>query len=427
MAQSRIQGFFKLGLDDRRAAINKALDGQIPDEASTVWQHGGLSDQAADQIVENVLGIYSLPFGVALNATINGQDRLIPMVVEEPSVIAAASNACKMVRQGGGFRAVMHESLMIAQIELRRVPDNAEATASLLAAKASLLDDAQSALAGLVKRGGGPRDLEIRSLAEGHLVIHLLVDCRDAMGANLVNGAAESIGPRCAAIARAELGLRILSNLTDRRMVEVEARVPGHALLAAHHELTESEVLDAIEAASVFAERDPYRAATHNKGLMNGVDSVVIATGNDYRAVEAGAHAYAAKSGRYLPLSTWRRRGSDLVGELKMPLALGIVGGTLRVHPGARLGLALSQASSADDLALLAGCAGLASNLAALRALATEGIQRGHMALHARSVAIAAGAKDDEVALVAASIANAKNVTLLAAQEALLQLRKSQG
>jgi len=427
MTQSRIQGFFKLDLSSRRAAITQALDNQLPDDAYDVWQHGGLSDLAADQIVENVLGIYSLPFGVALNATINGQDRLIPMVVEEPSVVAAASNACKMVRQGGGFLAQMQESLMIAQIELRSVPDNAAAILALLAAKSSLLEDAGAALSGLVRRGGGPRDLEIRELSQGHLVVHLLVDCRDAMGANLVNGAAEAIGPRCAAIARAQLGLRILSNLTDRRMVEIEARVPGHALLTRHQELTESEILDAIEAASVFAERDPYRAATHNKGLMNGVDSVVIATGNDYRAVEAGAHAYAATTGRYLPLATWRRAGSELVGRLKMPLALGIVGGTLRVHPGARLGLALSGAKSADDLALLAGCAGLASNLAALRALATEGIQRGHMALHARSVAIAAGAQDDEVGVVAASIAGAKNVTLSAAQEALLQLRKTQG
>lgn len=423
MANSRLQGFFNLNLAERRALLQDALGDPLPDGASEVWQQGGLTDQAADQIVENVLGIYSLPFGVALNATINGQDRLIPMVVEEPSVIAAASNACKMIRQGGGFVARMPEALMIAQIELRNVSRAAEAIEALSRAKDSLLDDARLALAGLVARGGGPRDLQIRSIAPEHLVLHLLVDCRDAMGANLVNGAAEAIGPRCAQLAGAQLGLRILSNLTDRRLVEVEATVPGRALSSSHHALSEEEVLDAIEAASVFAERDPYRAATHNKGIMNGVDSVVIATGNDYRAVEAGAHAYAAVSGRYGPLATWRRSGDNLLGKLKMPLALGIVGGTLRVHPGARLGLAISQAKSADDLALLAACAGMASNLAAIRALATEGIQRGHMALHARSVAIAAGAQDDEVNPVAARIAAEKNVTLQAAQNALFELR----
>lgn len=425
MANSRIQGFFRLSLAERREIIaNEGLD-RYPADADTLLDGGGLDAKAADQIVENVLGVYSLPFGVALNALVNGEDRLIPMVVEEPSVIAAASNACKMIRAGGGFVAKMNEALMIAQIELRNVKDPDDARAALEQHKKALLKEASLALAGLVRRGGGPRDLEIRSIGSNHLVIHLLVDCKDAMGANLVNGAAEAIGPRCAEIAQAELGLRILSNLTDRRVVEVEVCVPGQALLSSHSELSVDEVLDAIENASIFAERDPYRAATHNKGIMNGVDSVVIATGNDYRAVEAGAHAYAAKTGSYLPLATWRRSGFNLTGQLKMPLALGIVGGTLRVHPGARLGLSLSQAKSADDLALLAACAGLASNLAALRALSTEGIQRGHMALHARSVAIAAGAKDDEVGVVAAAIAAARNVTVTAAEVELKHLRSS--
>lgn len=423
MSHSRIPGFFNLSISERRARIFEQLTELNREEAEQAWQTGGLSPDTADQIVENVLGVYALPCGVALNATINGRDRLLPMVVEEPSVIAAASNACKMIRAGGGFTTAMTDTLMIAQIELRKVPDLVQAEKAIAEAKPSLLAEAADALSGLVRRGGGPRELTPRVIGEGHLVLHLLVDCRDAMGANLVNSAAEAIGPRCAELAGAELGLRILSNLTDRRMVRVEARIPGEALLAKDSPSSADEVVRAIEAASVFAERDPYRAATHNKGIMNGVDSVVIATGNDYRAVEAGAHAYAARSGQYGPLATWRQEGDALKGEMTLPLALGIVGGTLRVHPGARLALALTEVESADDLAQLAACAGLASNLAAIRALATEGIQRGHMSLHARSVAIAAGAQHDEVGRVARTIAEAKTVNLAAAQKALAELR----
>ena len=429
---SRIAGFYKLSLAERRALLLKNLrlalktqdeqdvqDAHDPlNDAEKTWDDGGLSARAADQIVENVLGTYSLPLGVALNAQINGVDRLIPMVVEEPSVIAAASNACKMIRAGGGFIATAEESLMIAQIELRDVPDAEKAKTSLLGRKSDLLQAATGALPGLVKRGGGPRDIEVREIADGHLVVHLLVDCCDAMGANLVNGAAETIGPLCAQIAEAKLGLRILSNLADRRLTHVEASVP-HASLGQNGE----DIAKQIEAASLFAERDPYRAATHNKGIMNGVDSVVLATGNDCRAVEAGAHAYAATSGTYRPLATWKNHADMLTGTLTLPLALGTVGGTLRVHKGARLSLALAQCTRARDLAFLAASAGLASNLAALRALGTEGIQRGHMALHARSVAIAAGAQDTEVEEVAATIARAQNVTLHGAKQALSQLR----
>lgn len=425
MTESRQPGFYKLSIRERRSRILETLKSS-PEEITAANQcldGGGMGALQADQIVENVLGVYSLPFGVALNAQMNGVDRLIPMVVEEPSVIAAASNACKMIRAGGGFQASMDEALMIAQIELRQVSDMDAALAKLEAQKSALLGQAGLALPGLVRRGGGPRDWELRVIGPGHLVVHLLIDCRDAMGANLVNTAAESLGPRLAELIGAELGLRILSNLSDRRVAKVEVRVPGIVLAGDH--LSPYEVLDAIEAASIFAERDAYRAATHNKGIMNGVDSVVIATGNDYRAVEAGAHAFAAKSGTYQPLCTWRRDGDFLVGKLVMPLALGIVGGTLRVHPGARLGLALAQATSADDLALLAACAGVASNLAAIRALATEGIQRGHMSLHARSVAIAAGASGEEVNLVAKTIAEAQDVTVKAAETALAVLRRA--
>lgn len=434
MAHSRIAGFFRLSLQERRERILSTLglpvDRDEPDAVGPegVWDSGGIDCDRADQIVENVLGIYALPFGVALNAVINEKDRLIPFVVEEPSVIAAASNACKMIRAGGGFRAEMTEALMIGQVELRDVGDVELACQSLLQQKPSILEAASDSLSGLVRRGGGPRELEVRQIGPHHLVVHLLIDCCDAMGANLVNTAVEAVGPLIAQVAQADLGLRILSNLADRRMVRVSARVPGRVLLSSNEEAENARrVVQEIEAASLFAERDAYRAATHNKGIMNGVDSVVIATGNDYRAVEAGAHAYAARCGAYRPLATWKSEGETLVGELVMPLALGIVGGTLRVHPGARLGLALSEAKKADDLALLAGCAGLASNLAAIRALATEGIQRGHMSLHARSVAICAGAKAEEVNQVAAAIARQGQVTLERAKQALGNLRAAAG
>jgi hydroxymethylglutaryl-CoA reductase len=297
------------------------------------------------------------------------------------------------------------------------VNDPDAASARIGAEKERLLSIAGQAVPGLVKRGGGPRDIEVRRIGPGHLVVHLLVQCCDAMGANLVNTAAEYLGPELARLCQADLGLCILSNLSDRRMVEVTGTVP------VSDEMTE-EVARAIERASVFAERDPYRAATHNKGIMNGIDSVVLATGNDYRAVEAGAHAYAASAGSYSPLATWRVEKSGLVGKLKIPLAVGTVGGTLRVHPGARAALSIAQVKGADDLACLAACAGLASNLAALRALSTDGIQKGHMALHARAVATAAGALGEEVQTVAEIIAEAKNVTKAAAEGALARLRK---
>lgn len=441
---SRIPGFYKLSLEDRRRAISERTELAL-DELLAVLDSGGLSAATADKVVENVLGTYGLPFGVALNVRINGVDRLVPMVVEEPSVIAAASNAARMIRDGGGFHAEMAEALMIAQVELLEVPDTEAATSAIEEARDAILERATRAVPGLVQHGGGPRDLEIRVLADDHMVVHVLVDCQNAMGANLANSVAEAVGPELASLSGGRLGLRILSNLCDRRKVSVRCRVPAASLAPAATRASSEpapsqtapsgtrpvygrapgdlDVIDAIVAASRFAERDPYRAATHNKGIMNGVDSVVLATGNDYRAVEAGAHAYAARTGRYQPLATWRRDGDDLTGELEMPLALGIVGGTLRVHPTARLALRLARVETADELALIAGSIGLASNLAALRALATEGIQRGHMSLHARSVAIAAGAAGDEVEAVASTIAAAKDITLEAALRTLRALR----
>jgi len=425
MADSRVPGFYKLSVEERRREIAARAEVSFEELVRAVAD-GGIDSGVADKIVENVIGTYALPYGVALNVRINGVDRFVPMVVEEPSVIAAASNAAKMVRSGGGFVAEQDESLMIGQIQLYGVPDCPAATRAVLAARVELMDLAVRAAPGLVPYGGGPRDLEVRDLGDGMLVVHVLVDCRDAMGANMVNTIAEALAPRLAELARGQIGLRILSNLADRRVVKVCARVrcdalPGRGV--ADPERSGMEMADAIVQASRFAEADPYRAATHNKGIMNGVDAVVMATGNDWRAVEAGAHAYAARTGRYAPLAIWRREGTQLVGTLELPLALGTVGGTLRVHPGARLALRLMGATTVRDLAFAAASAGLASNLAALRALATEGIQRGHMTLHARSVAVTVGARDDEVEPVAAGLVAGGVVTVEAAEKLLAQLR----
>jgi hydroxymethylglutaryl-CoA reductase len=419
--ESRISGFYRLPLGSRRRAVSE-VSGVDLAELIEALEGGGLDPSLADKIVENVLGTYGLPFGIALNAQINGRDRLLPMVVEEPSVIAAASNAARIVRAEGGFTAEIAESLMTAQVQLTEVPEPERAAERLRACSHDLLALAARAVPGLLARGGGPRSLEVRDLGEGMLVVHVYLDCRDAMGANLANSVAEAIGEEVARVAGGRLGLRILSNLCDRRLVKVRAWAAARDLRGRGEEAAD-DVVDAIVSASRFAERDPYRAATHNKGIMNGVDSVVVATGNDYRAVEAGAHAYAARSGVYRPLATWRRDGERLYGELEMPLALGIVGGTLRVHPAARVALKLAHVSSADDLAMLAASAGLASNLSALRALATEGIQRGHMSLHARSVATAAGASGDEVNRVASALAASGVYDLAAAQRILRDLR----
>ena len=421
-------------MNDRRREICERAQIRLEDMLTAV-NDGGLDTDTADKVVENVLGTYGLPFGVALNVRVNDRDRLVPMVVEEPSVIAAASNAARMVRAGGGFSAEMVESLMTAQVQLSEVPKPAAAVETLERERDHILSLAASAVPGLVRRGGGPRSLEVRDLGQGNIVLHLFVDCCDAMGANLVNSVAEAVGEHAAGLSGGVLGLRILSNLCDRRRVRATCRVHARELVLSPRsgdsrssrpppaDVDGGDVVDRIVAASRFAELDPYRAATHNKGIMNGIDAVVLATGNDFRAVEAGAHAFAALSGRYAPLSVWRRDGDDLVGELELPLALGIVGGTLRVHPAARLALKILGVESADELSMIAASVGLASNLAALRALATEGIQRGHMSLHARSVAAAAGARGQEVERVAETIALDGNVTLDAARRALEELR----
>ncbi|MBI4511231.1 MAG: hydroxymethylglutaryl-CoA reductase, degradative [Deltaproteobacteria bacterium] len=428
---SRIPGFYRLPVAKRRELLREHAGHDLIDDAAlAALEGGGIDVETADGMIENVVGTYSLPLGIALNFLVNGRDYLVPMVIEEPSVVAAASNAARMVRQGGGFFAEADSPIMVGQVQLLSVADPDGAASRILCAKEELLALAGAATARLCERGGGPKDIVTRVVSNpgdpdgGMLVVHLEIDCRDAMGANLVNTVAEAVADRLADLAGpgTSVGLRILSNLADRRLVRVRARVPKAALVGTSGE-DGARVRDGVVAASRFAELDPYRAATHNKGIMNGIDAVLLATGNDWRSVEAGAHAHAARSGRYAPIATWRAEEDDLVGVLEMPLAVGTVGGAQRVHSGARLSLALLGADSAQELACVVGAAGLSSNLAALRALATEGIQRGHMSLHARSVARAVGARGELLDRVAAEIAALGDVKPERAREILERVR----
>lgn len=420
---SRLPGFYKVTVQERRALVGE-VTGADPGDIERALDAGGLDSETADKFVENVLGTYALPYGVTLNVRVNAHDYVVPMVIEEPSVVAAASNAAKMVRAGGGFFAETDPPLMIAQVQL--VDVRAQHAARCIRERAeAIVELANRSVPGLLARGGGAREIEARVLADDMVVVHIIIDCQDAMGANLVNGAAEAVADEIAAIAGGRVGLRILSNLCDRRCVRVRCRVPADAL--ATDEMSGTQVIDGIVGASRFAELDPYRAATHNKGIMNGVDAVVIATGNDWRAVEAGAHAFASRTGHYRPLAIWRRDGDQLEGRLEMPMALGTVGGTLRVHPAARLSLRVLGTKDAQQLASIAASVGLASNLAAVRALATDGIQRGHMGLHARSVALAAGAAGAQVERVAAMIVEARDITLEGARKALSVLLAETG
>jgi len=425
---SRIPGFYKLDLESRRRRV--AAHGNLRPDELTPLDTGGICVERADGMIENVIGRFALPMGVALNFLVDDTDYLVPMVIEEPSVVAAASNAARMVRAGGGFRTDATAPVMIGQVQLTDIASPDAAAGAVLERKQELLADAAALVPRLVARGGGPKDIEVRVLSRpgqpdgGVIVVHLLIDCCDAMGANLVNTVAEGLAPALAEIAGGRVGLRILSNLCDQRRVRVTCRVPDAALVC-NQQVDGAAVRESIVAASRFAELDPYRAATHNKGLMNGLDAVLLATANDWRGVEAGAHAYAARSGQYKPLAVWRSDGNELVGDLDLPIAVGTVGGALQVHDGARLALALLAADSATALASVAASAGLASNLAALRALATVGIQQGHMSLHARIVAQAAGATGNLIEVVASELSALGDVKPERAREILARLRAS--
>jgi hydroxymethylglutaryl-CoA reductase len=381
---SRLSGFYKLSIDARVQTIAQWAD-LSEDEIVTLRQ--GLSLAQGDKMIENVSALYALPLGIAVNFLVNGRDLLVPMVIEEPSVVAGASFAARLARAGGGFQTASDEAIMIGQMQVLDVPDMDAAHTALLAAKERLLAIANQVDPVIVSRHGSARDLEARMIPDSpvgpQFVVHLLYDCRDAMGANMVNTACEALSPLIEEVTGGRVNLRILSNLADHRLARARCIIPAAALTT--DEFAGSRTVDRIVEAYALAAVDPYRAATHNKGIMNGVDALVLATGNDWRAIEAGAHAYAARDGRYRSLSVWEKDGNgDLIGRLEMPMALGIVGGATRVHPLARLALRILGVKTARELAEVAVALGLAQNLAALRALATEGIQRGHMALHAR-------------------------------------------
>jgi hydroxymethylglutaryl-CoA reductase len=418
---SRIPGFYNLTLEERRAAL-AAMGLLAPEELAALVGESGLAPVQADKMIENVVGVFSLPVGVALNFIVNGRDVLVPMAVEEPSIVAGASFMARLARPAGGFSAHVSAPEMIGQMQLLDAPEPHSARLAILEKKAELLAEAAEIDPVLKKLGGGPRDLEVRLMADSpigpFLVVHLVYDVRDAMGANAVNTACERLAPRIEALTGGRVHLRILSNLADRRIARARCTILLDEL--AFDQYTGEQVRDGVIAAWAFAVTDPYRAATHNKGIMNGIDPIVIATGNDWRAVEAGAHAYAARSGRYTSLTTWGKDAAgNLVGTIELPMAVGIVGGATKVHPAARAALKLMGVQTASELAGIIVSVGLAQNLAALRALATEGIQRGHMSLHARQVAAAAGAVGDEIERLAAQLVTEKVVRVDRAEEIL--------
>ncbi|HVN55268.1 MAG TPA: hydroxymethylglutaryl-CoA reductase, degradative [Anaerolineaceae bacterium] len=411
--------FYNLSIPERQEWL-AARGGLSPEDLAGM--NAGLTLDQADHMIENVAGLYSLPLGIAQNFVINGREVLVPMVIEEPSVVAGASYMARLARAGGGFRAQASAPEMIGQIQVLGLADPAAACERLLERKAELLSEAAGIDPVLQQLGGGPRDLEARVIENSpigsFLVVHLIYDVRDAMGANAVNTAVERLAPRVESLTGGRAHLRILSNLADRRLARAEGTILTDQL--AFEGYSGEDVRDGIIAAWALAAADPYRAATHNKGIMNGVDAVVVASGNDWRAVEAGAHAYAARSGQYTSLSTWGRDADgNLVGTLEMPMAVGTVGGATRVHPGAKAALKIMGVTQASQLAEIIVSVGLAQNLAALRALSTEGIQRGHMSLHARQVAIAAGAEGEMISRLADRLVAERTVRIDRAQEIL--------
>ena len=419
---SRIPGFYNLDISERLDVLSARLTEK---EIALLRSGTGLTPAAAEHMIENVISVHPLPLGLALNFIVNGREILVPMAVEEPSVVAGASFMAKLARLGGGFVAEVDPPLMIGQMQILDIVEWEAARKTLLDHREELLAEVEDLDPLLKQLGGGPRDIEIRTIDESpigpFLVLHLLYDVRDAMGANAVNTAVEYLAPKVESLTGGRVHLRILSNLADHRLARATCSIPITAL--EFGQFSGDDVADGIIAAWAFAQADPYRAATHNKGIMNGIDAVVLATGNDWRAVEAGAHAYAARTGRYASLSTWQiDTQHNLVGKLELPMAVGIVGGATKVHPIAGISLKLMGVSTAAQLAEILVSVGLAQNLAALRALATEGIQRGHMSLHARQVAIAAGAQGEQIDLVAKRLVAAGAVRIDQAQAILAGL-----
>ncbi|MDX1662790.1 MAG: hydroxymethylglutaryl-CoA reductase, degradative [Candidatus Promineifilaceae bacterium] len=419
---SRLPGFYRRSLAERVATVAHWADLNNDEQALLLGQ--GLTADAASHMIENGIGTYALPLGIAVNFLINDRDYLIPMAVEEPSVLAAVSHAAKLVRAGGGFHTEATAPIMIGQIQVLDVPDPEAAIQRLAANKQRLMETADACSQSIVRRGGGSRDIEIRHLPESPvgpmLVVHLLYDTRDAMGANAINTAVETMAPFVEELTGGRVNLRILSNLADHRLGRATCTVPASQLAVEGTDGT--AVARAIEEANAFAVVDPYRAATHNKGIMNGIDAVCIATGNDWRAIEAGAHSYAARDGQYRALTDWHvDEHGDLYGEMELPLAVGTVGGATRVHPTAAVAMKILNVSGAGELAQVMAAVGLAQNLAAIKALATTGIQQGHMRMHARQVAMAAGATGAQVEKISARLIADQNIRVAHARALLTE------
>ncbi len=418
---SKISGFYKLPPQERLNAV-KQYAGLSDEEAATLGNTGALKPEQVDRMVENVIGVMPVPMGVAVNFLVNGKDYLIPMAIEEPSVIAAASNAAKMAREKGGFTTSSTGPVMRGLIQVTGIKDPYSARFSVLSAKNSIMEMANAVDPILVKFGGGCKDVEayVKDTPHGPiLVVHLIVDCRDAMGANAVNTMAETVGPYLEKLTGGRVYLRIISNLADKRLMRARA-------VFSKESIGGEDVVDAIIKAYEFALVDPYRAATHNKGIMNGITAVTLATGNDTRAIEAGAHAYASVTGTYLPLTIYEKSADgDLVGTIELPLAVGLVGGATASHPTAKGNVKILGVKTASELGEVMAAVGLAQNFAALRALATEGIQRGHMQLHSRNVAIQAGAAGELIDKVAEAMVREKKVRADRAKELLEQFTKA--
>jgi hydroxymethylglutaryl-CoA reductase len=419
---SRLSGFHKLPVADRLGTVGRMM--RLTAEEQSALQGGSLSIETANQMIENAVGTFSLPLGLGLNLQINGRDYIVPMAVEEPSVIAAVSFASKIVREGGGFQAEADDPIMIGQVQVTGYGDSVEAAKALVEHKEQLLALANSFHPAMIARGGGAKDMEVRVLpapegarGEPILVLHLYIDTQEAMGANLINTMCEGLAPLVEQLTGGKVFLRILSNLADRRLARASCRIPVATL--ADFKLSGESIAEGIVQASRFAQADPYRAATHNKGVMNGIDSVAIATGQDWRSIEAGAHAFACRDGQYRPLSTWMLEEGHLVGRIELPLALGTVGGPIKVHPQVQAALKVLRVSSARELSMVMAAVGLAQNFAAVRALGSVGIQRGHMALHARCVAVTAGARGHFVERVANALVQAGQVKVDKAKEIL--------
>jgi len=419
---SSISGFYKLSPRERLKLVKEFAD-LTEEEAILLQDTGSLPLDLADRMIENVVGMFPLPLGIAVNFLINENDYLIPMAIEEPSVVAAASYAAKMVRDGGGFHTSSTSPIMIGQVQVLGVKDPYAARMRLLQGKAEILQKANEQDPVLVSAGGGAKDLEAKVIdtSRGQMLIaELHVDCRDAMGSNAVDTMAEAVAPTIERIAEGRVNLRIISNLAVKRLVRAWCRVPKEAVGG-------EEIVDGIVNASAFAAADPYRAATHNKGILNGIIGVVLATCNDHRGIEAGAHAYAARNGKYTSLSMWEKNeNGDLVGSIELPMAVGLIGGAVRTHPIAKITVKILGVKTANEFGEVLAAVGLAQNLGALRALASEGIQRGHMSLHARNIAVAAGATGELVDLVAEKMVQEKKIRMDRAKE-IIEKHKASG